>query len=93
VSKVISSCAIASAIYTPSLSPYLPVTPQASPEMCSLNMGSMNFNISRASDRIKEWKFGWKQPYLARTDDHIFRNPSRDIERIVAKMGGGRVKF
>ena len=29
---------------------------QASPEMCSLNMGSMNFNISRAGDRVKEWK-------------------------------------
>ena len=28
----------------------------AKPEMCSLNMGSMNFNISRAGDRVKTWK-------------------------------------
>src|ERR1700744_4811407 len=28
----------------------------ARPEMCSLNMGSMSFNISQAGNRIKEWK-------------------------------------
>jgi len=28
---------------------------RASPEMCSLNMGSMNFNISRAGGHITEW--------------------------------------
>ena len=32
-------------------------------------------------------------PYLARTDDHNFRNTFRDIAHIVAKMGGDRVKF
>jgi len=62
---------------------------QASPEMCSLNMGSMNFNISRAADRITQWKHAWEKPYLARTDDHIFRNTFRDIARIVEVMGKG----
>jgi uncharacterized protein (DUF849 family) len=62
---------------------------QASPEMCSLNMGSMNFNISRAGDRVASWKHGWEQPYLARTDDHIFRNTFRDIAKIVELMGKG----
>ena len=69
---------------------------QAKPEMCSLNMGSMNFNISRAGDRVKQWKHAWEQPYLARTDDHIFRNTFRDIERIVTLMGrehGTRFEF
>ena len=61
----------------------------ASPEMCSLNMGSMNFNISHAGDRVKEWKHEWEQPYLARTDDHIFRNTFRDIKKIVEVMGKG----
>ena len=123
--KVIISCAVTGAIHTPSMSDYLPITPEeiarssieaaeagaaiihlhardpqdgaptpdpnvfmrflpvikqstdavinittggglnmtlddrleapliARPEMCSLNMGSMNFNISRAGDRIK----------------------------------------
>jgi len=159
--KVIISCAVTGAIHTPSMSPYLPITPEeiardsiaaaeagaaiihlharnpetgeptpdpavfmrflptikqstdavvnittggglgmtiddrlaaplrAKPEMCSLNMGSMNFNISRAGDRVKAWKFAWEQPYLARTDDHIFRNTFRDIARIVETMGKG----
>ena len=62
---------------------------RASPEMCSLNMGSMNFNISHAGDRVKEWKYTWEKPYLARTDDHIFRNTFRDISGIVEQMGKG----
>ncbi|HSU06633.1 MAG TPA: 3-keto-5-aminohexanoate cleavage protein, partial [Acetobacteraceae bacterium] len=69
---------------------------QAKPEMCSLNMGSMNFNISRAGDRVKAWKHDWEQPYLARTDDHIFRNTFRDIEGIVERLGrahGTRFEF
>ncbi|MGH7119499.1 MAG: 3-keto-5-aminohexanoate cleavage protein [Acetobacteraceae bacterium] len=62
---------------------------RAKPEMCSLNMGSMNFNISRAGDRVKHWKHTWEKPYLDRTDDHIFRNTFRDIARIVEVMGKG----
>ncbi len=161
MSKVIISCAVTGAIHTPSMSPYLPITPediaaqsiaaaeagaaiihlhardpdtgaptpdpavfmrflpiikqstdavvnittggglgmtveerlaaplQASPEMCSLNMGSMNFNISGAGARVKDWKYAWEQPYLARTEDFIFRNTFKDIARIVALMGSG----
>jgi len=62
---------------------------QAKPEMCSLNMGSMNFNISRAGDKITEWKHDWEKPYLASTDNHIFRNTFRDIENIVGMIGRG----
>jgi uncharacterized protein (DUF849 family) len=61
----------------------------ASPEMCSLNMGSMNFNISRAGDKIKDWKFDWEKPYLDMTEDYIFRNTFRDIRRVVETMGKG----
>ncbi len=62
---------------------------QAKPEMCSLNMGSMNFNISRAGDKITDWKHAWEKPYLAGTDNHIFRNTFRDIEGIVGMLGKG----
>ncbi len=161
MSKVIISCAVTGAIHTPSMSPYLPITPEdivaqsiaaaeagaaiihlharnpdtgeptpdpavfmrflpiikqstdavvnittggglgmtveerlaapllASPEMCSLNMGSMNFNIAGAGARVKEWKYAWEQPYLARTEDFIFRNTFKDIARIVELMGRG----
>jgi uncharacterized protein (DUF849 family) len=57
------------------------------PEMCSLNMGSMNFGIFRLADRYKTWKFDWEEPYLRSTDDFIFRNTFRDIERILKMLG------
>ena len=68
----------------------------AKPEMCSLNMGSMNFNIAGAGARVREWKHAWEKPYLERTDDHIFRNTFRDIESIVRRLGdehGTRFEF
>jgi len=60
---------------------------QARPEMCSLNMGSMNFAIFRMADRYSNWKHDWEEPYLRNTDDHIFRNTFRDIERILRDLG------
>ena len=161
MAKVIISCAITGAIHTPSMSDYLPITPEeiaqssieaaeagaaiihlharnpvdgsptpdpamfmrflptikqstdavinittgggltmtleerlaaplmAKPEMCSLNMGSMNFNISRAADKIKTWKFPWEKPYLDATENFIFRNTFKDIEGIVETLGKG----
>jgi uncharacterized protein (DUF849 family) len=59
----------------------------AKPEMCSLNMGSMNFGIYPMADRYKSWKFGWEEPYLRNTDDFIFRNTFRDIKRILKMLG------
>ena len=56
---------------------------QVSPEMCSLNMGSMNFGIFPLADRYSTWKNSWEEPYLRGTDDHIFRNTFRDIERTI----------
>ncbi len=62
---------------------------QAKPEMCSLNMGSMNFNISRAGEKITQWKHAWEKPYLEGTVNHIFRNTFQDIENIVERLGRG----
>lgn len=59
----------------------------AKPEMCSLNMGSMNFAIFPLADRYKSWKFDWEESYLRSTDDFIFRNTFRDIERILKLLG------
>jgi uncharacterized protein (DUF849 family) len=59
----------------------------ARPEMCSLNMGSMNFGLFPLASRREHWKFGWEQPYLKSTDDFIFRNTFRDIERILRTLG------
>jgi len=69
---------------------------RAKPEMCSLNMGSMNFGIYPAADKFSDWKYDWEEPYLRATDDFIFRNTFRDIERILKELGeahGTRFEF
>ncbi|GAU86392.1 3-keto-5-aminohexanoate cleavage protein [Bosea sp. BIWAKO-01] len=62
---------------------------QAAPEMCSLNMGSMNFALHPLAKRYSNWKHGWEEPYLSGTKDFIFRNTFADIERIYKLLGEG----
>lgn len=52
-----------------------------SPEMCSLNMGSMNFSFHGMGGRITEWKFPWEKQYIADSEKFIFRNTFADIAR------------
>ena len=65
----------------------------ASPEMCSLNMGSMNFALFPLLGKHKEWKHDWEPQYLAATDDAIFKNTFRDIARILDIMGKHGTRF
>jgi uncharacterized protein (DUF849 family) len=166
--KVIISCAVTGAIHTPSMSPYLPITPEqiaqsaieaaqagaailhlhardpqtgcptpdpdvflqflprikeacdavvnittggghnmtveqrliaplrVQPEMCSLNMGSMNFGLYPALAKCPEWQHEWEPRYLESTRDYIFRNTFKDIETILQRLGqecGARFEF
>ena len=59
----------------------------AKPEMCSLNMGSMNFAIHSLAEKNHAWKHDWEVPYLSGTKDFIFRNTFADIERIITILG------
>ena len=160
--KVIISCAVTGSIHTPTMSPYLPVTPdqiaeqaigaaeagaailhlhardpvdgrpsadpavfdqfvprikaatdavinittggssrmtleerlayplQAAPELCSLNMGSMNFSIHPMARRIETWLHDWEKPYIEGMEDLIFRNTFRDIRHILKVLGDER---
>ncbi|AJW93821.1 3-keto-5-aminohexanoate cleavage protein (plasmid) [Burkholderia gladioli pv. gladioli] len=63
------------------------------PEMCSLNMGSMNFSIHPAAKKIKEWRYEWEKPYVEGTEDIIFRNTFRDIRRIIEQLGESGTRF
>lgn len=63
------------------------------PEMCSLNMGSMNFSFFPAAERIKTWKHPWEEAYVVNSDDFIFRNTFRDIAYILETLGGVGTKF
>lgn len=163
--KVIISCAVTGSVHTPSMSPYLPITPteiadsalgaaqagaaivhlhardpqtgrpdqraeafepflklikQASdvvvnlttggspallveerikpavkfrPEVASLNMGSMNFGLFPLLNRFKEFKYDWERPYLAGSEDLIFRNTFSDIAYVLRKCGDAGTRF
>ncbi|MGF6781298.1 3-keto-5-aminohexanoate cleavage protein [Paraburkholderia sp. GAS334] len=163
--KVIVTCAITGSIHTPSMSPYLPVTPediaqsaieaghagaaiahlhardpltgipsqdpeifrrflplikaesdvvinlttggaptmsveerlqpalQFKPELASLNMGSMNFGLYEMLSRYTEFRYDWERPYLASSDDRIFKNTFKDIAYILESCGGNGTKF
>ena len=62
---------------------------RVSPEMASLNMGSMNFGLFPLLDKYSEWKHDWEPAFLAMTKDFIFRNTFLDIETILHKLGDG----
>ena len=67
---------------------------RASPEMTSLNMGSMNFGIYPMLNRYKEFKYDWERAHLEGTKDFIFRNTFKDIEYIMKDLGEGHgVRF
>ena len=62
---------------------------RAEPEMCSLNMGSMNFALFPALDRPTEWRHEWEPKLLEATRGSIFRNTFADIEHILSRLGDG----
>lgn len=63
---------------------------RAEPEMCSLNMGTMNFALYPAAARISEWKFDWEKPFLEGSDDLVFKNTPRDMVHVLDQMGTQR---
>jgi uncharacterized protein (DUF849 family) len=163
--KVIITCAVTGAIHTPSMSPYLPITPEEiaeaaigaaqagaaivhlharnskdgsptqdpevfkqflprikaasdvvinlttggaptmtveerlqpalklKPEVASLNMGSMNFGLYEMIGRYKEFKYDWEKPYLAGSDERIFKNTFRDIAHILQSCADNDTRF
>jgi uncharacterized protein (DUF849 family) len=60
---------------------------RARPEMCSLNMGSMNFGRFGIANRIKEFRFDWEADDLEASRDYIFRNTYKDITYILRELG------
>lgn len=69
---------------------------QAEPEMCSLNMGTMNFALYPLAERFKTWQHDWEKPFLLASDDLVFKNTPRDIAEVLVRMGqerGARFEF
>ena len=69
---------------------------KAKPELCSLNMGSMNFSFHKAARGIADWKHPWERGHIEGSEDVIFRNTFRDIRSIIERLGdayGVRFEF
>lgn len=56
------------------------VVPLFKPEMCSFNMGSINFALHTSLKYLKEFKYPWEKPYLEMSKDFVFKNTFKDFE-------------
>ena len=59
----------------------------ASPEMASLNMGSMNFGIFPLLEKYSDWQHDWEPEFLGMTRDFIFPNTFATIEYALKNLG------
>jgi uncharacterized protein (DUF849 family) len=64
-----------------------------SPEMCSMNMGSMNFSFHPLANKYPEFKFDWEHDYIANSDSYIFRNTFADIKNAATQLAPHDIKF
>lgn len=66
----------------------------AAPELCSCNMGSMNFGTYMMKDKYQgKWKNDWEEDYLEASRGAIFRNTFADIEYIMSSLGEKGTRF
>jgi len=66
---------------------------ELSPEMASLNLGTMNFALFPIVEKTKSFKYEWEPKFLEGTRSGFFRNTFADIERILSQLGAGGTKF
>ena len=73
----------------------IPAARKYSPEMCSLNMGSLNFALHPMADKYDTWKNDWEEGYIRSSENNIFRNTFQDIRMVADALGGPehQVKF
>ena len=60
-----------------------------SPEMASLNVGSLNFGIFPMLEKYTQWKHDWEPAFLEMTRDFIFKNTFADLEYVVKELHHG----
>jgi uncharacterized protein (DUF849 family) len=61
----------------------------AEPELCSLNMGTMNFGLFPAAEKMGEFKYSWEKPFLENTRHSAMSNTFAQIERVIRDLGQG----
>src|SRR3954463_9512006 len=78
---------------TMSIEERLQPTLRLKPEVASLNMGSMNFGLYEMLGRYKDFKHDWEKPYLAGSDERIFKNTFKDIATILESCRENETRF
>ncbi|MGF6641591.1 3-keto-5-aminohexanoate cleavage protein [Paraburkholderia sp. MM6662-R1] len=66
------------------------------PELCSLNLGTMNFGLHPMAKKEREWRHDWEKPFLEGTKSGFFKNTFADMERVIRELGdryGTRFEF
>ncbi len=63
------------------------------PEMCSLNMGSINFAFHPLAARYDGFKYDWEKEYIEGSEANIFRNTFRDIREAAETLSPLGIKF
>lgn len=64
-----------------------------SPELASLNMGSMNFGLYPMLDRFSSFQHDWEREGLEKSRDLVFKNTFADIQRILEIGNGNGTRF
>ncbi len=68
------------------------VVPEFEPEMCSLDIESMNFSLFPLAERIKEYKYPWEKLMIELSKDFVFKNTFADLEVFAKTMKQHNVK-
>ena len=65
-----------------------------SPEMTSLNLGTMNFAGFMALEKLPKLEHEWERGYKEIARRHVFRNTFEDIDTVMLRLGEGHgVRF
>ena len=64
-----------------------------SPELASLNMGSMNMGLYPMLRRFKGFRHDWEREHLENSRDMVFKNTYADMEQILGTCGGNGTRF
>lgn len=62
------------------------------PEMCSFNLGSMNFALHPPLKHVKKWRYEWEPAYLEASKDFVFKNTFHDLEHLCSLVRQYKVK-
>lgn len=70
----------------------LRVVSTLSPELASLNAGSLNFALFHVMDKFHDWKHDWEEGYLAGTEDFIFPNTFYTMRKFLETFAAHETK-